>query len=62
MKSLHRDAVGRIPCVFNDPDLPDNIKHHALLHARAKKPLQRHIILNDKNVNRILHLESDNKF
>ena len=62
MKSLDRDAAGRIQHGFEDINPPQDNKHPASLCMKASEPLQRHIIINDKVVNGALYLGSDNKF
>ena len=62
MKSLQRDAAGRIQHAFEDHDPPQDNKHPVVRYAKASEPLQRHIILNDKAVNGVLHLGHDDKF
>ena len=62
MKSLERDAAGRIQHAFEDVDPLQDNKHPVSLHMKSSEPSQRHIVLNDKAVNGVLCLGTDNKF
>ena len=62
MKSLERNAAGRIQNEFEDIDPPQCNKYPVSLCMKDSEPFQRHIILNDKIVSAVLHLETDNKF
>ena len=62
MKSLGRDVAGHIQHAFKDVDPPQDNEHPVSLHMKASESLQSYIILNNKIVNGVLHLGTDNNF
>ena len=59
---LKKDAAGHIQHAFEDYDLLQDSKHPVALHLKVSEPLQRHVILNDKAVNKVLCLGNNDKF
>ena len=62
MKTLDRDAAGRIQYALEDIDPPQDSKHPISLCMKASEPLQKHVILNDKGGNGTLYLGADDTF